>query len=194
LRQAGARRYVLKYEASNPVLYRQIKPTDTLDQRLRCLDMIIEAGYQTGTGNIVGMPNQTPEDLVSDLLMLGRFKLAMSSTTVFIPGEKCAYCDEACGDLDITLNFLALIRILYPDRLIPTTSSLEKVRTEGQYLGLMAGANTVTCHDGTPEQLKPLFPIYSTRRFTPGSHHLFAAVAKAGLHPAQQGLIHAHYR
>jgi biotin synthase len=45
----------------------------------------------------------------------------------------------------------------------------------------MAGANTVTCHDGTPEELKHLFPIYSIKRFTPRQEHLAQAVRKAGL-------------
>ena len=85
------------------------------------------------------------------------------------------------GSLDLTLNLMALMRVMYPHRLMPTTSSLEKPRPDGQYLGLMAGANTVTCHDGTPAELKRLFPIYSTKRCSPAGDHLAQIVERAGL-------------
>jgi biotin synthase len=48
-------------------------------------------------------------------------------------------------------------------------------------MGLMAGANTVTIHDGTPDELKALFPIYSVNRFVPKRTYFDAIVQKAGL-------------
>ena len=194
LRDAGASRYVLKFETANPDLYETVKPNDDLDTRLECLETLLELGYHVGSGNMVGLPGQTLDDLVTDLLCLGRYRLAMSSTTVFVPGEKSTYKDQPFGDIETTLNFLALIRILFPDRLIPSTSSLEKAKVSGQYIGLMAGANTVTVHDATPGTVKSLFAIYSTKRFTPGESHLFTAVAHSGLKPAEGGLIHDNYR
>ena len=134
-----------------------------------------------GSGNICGLPGQTTEDLVGDLEMLGRYPLSMMSSTVFIPGEHSDFRDEKPGDLATTLNMIALIRILYPHVLIPTTSSLEKLRRGGQYSGLMAGANTVTAHDGTPRPLKRLFPIYSIHRKVPSQAHLERIVKRAGM-------------
>jgi len=181
LKQAGADRYIMKFETSNAALYERWKPRDTLANRLACLESLLDLGYQVGSGNMIGLPGQSVEDLVSDLQLLGRYPLAMASCTVFIPGEESNYRDEPMGDLDLTVNLLALIRILFPDRLIPTTSSLEKAQRGGQYRGLMAGANTVTIHDGTPDRLKHLFPIYSSRRFAPPDEHIAAIVKKAHL-------------
>lgn len=194
LREAGGTRYILKHETANPELYHRVKPADTLPRRLECLELLLEIGFHVGSGNIVGLPGQTPDDLVDDLLLLGRYPLAMSSTTVFIPGEMCDFRNEAPGNIETTFNFLALIRILYPDRLIPSTSSLERGKMKGQYTGLMAGANTVTVHDATPSDIKELFPIYSTHRIVPTSVHLMHAVENAGLKPAIKGLIHDNYR
>ena len=188
LHDAGAKRYILKFEASNPELYHSLKPRDTLPQRLACLESLLRLGFQVGSGDIVGVPGQTIDDLLGDLAMLGRYALSMESCTVFIPGENSVYRDQPMGDVDTTLNMMATARILYPNRLIPTTSSLEKGREGGQYLGLMAGANTVTIHDGTPENLKHLFPIYSTKRFTPKDSHLMDIVEKAGLRLSQEAL------
>ena len=168
LKEAGADRYILKFESSSPTLYNTWKPSDTLDQRLACLQDLVDIGYKVGTGNMVGMPGQSLDDVVDDILLLGKYDLSMMSCTVFIPGEMCNYVNQPMGDVEIALNQMALMRIMYPKRLMPTTSCLERGKKGGQLKGLMAGANTVTIHDGTPEQFKSLFPIYSTDRCSPG--------------------------
>lgn len=181
LRHSGADRYILKFETSNQKLYAEIKVNDTLENRLRSLKYLIELGFSVGTGNIVGLPGQTLDDLVNDLLLIEKFKLTMASSSVFIPNKGSEYRDEPAGDIDLTLNFMALIRIYYPELLIPTTSSLEKMRPGGQLQGLMAGANAVTIHDGTPEDLKKRFPIYTYDRFTPDETHIRSIIKEAGL-------------
>jgi biotin synthase len=181
LKGSGADRYILKFETSNPGLYRQIKPSDSLDERVGCIKQLVELGFEVGSGNIVGLPGQTIDDLVDDLLFTGNFKLTMASSSVFIPGEDSNYRDRPMGDIDLTLNYMALMRIMYPRMLIPSTSSLERAKKGGQYLGLMAGANTVTVHDGTPAELKRHYPIYSTNRFTPDERHIRDIVQEANL-------------
>jgi biotin synthase len=181
MRKAGADRYVLKFETSNPVLYKSAKPKDTFKNRLNCMDSILDAGYALGSGNIVGLPGQTIEDLADDLLFMHRYNLSMNSSTVFIAAEGSNYKDCPHGSIDYTLNTMALMRIMNPHRLMPTTSSLEKLKNGGQLLGLMAGANTVTIHDGTPAELKKLFPIYSIQRVVPVKKHFENIVEQANL-------------
>ncbi|MBM4026663.1 MAG: radical SAM protein [Planctomycetes bacterium] len=181
LRQAGGDRYILKFETSNPELYSHIKPFDKLDRRLTCLQWITEEGFTASTGNIVGLPGQTLDDIVEDLLLIKKLKLSMMSCSPFIPAENSEFGDQPMGDLDTALNTMALLRIMNPHTLMPTTSALEKVGHDGQYRGLMAGANTVTIHDGTPEDLKQLFPIYSVSRVRPTQEHFEEIVHRAGL-------------
>ena len=180
---------MIKFETSNPELYRRWKPSDTLPERLACIEDLIQLGYKVGTGNMVGLPGQTLEDLVEDILLVHCFRSSMMSATVFIPNESCAYSEEPMGDVDVAFNLMALMRIMNPDRLMPTTSCLEKARKDGQWTGLMAGANTVTIHDGTPESFKQLFPIYSTDRCTPGEAHMASIVERAGLRLGKNPLI-----
>lgn len=189
LRDAGADRYVLKFETSSPTLYARWKPSDTLAERLRCLELLLELGFQVGSGNMVGMPGQTLDDLVDDLLFFGRYPLAMMSCTVFIPGDHSNYRNEKMGDVELALNSIALMRIMYPHLLMPTTSCLQQAKPDGQYWGLMAGANTVTIHDGTPARLKKLFPIYSSNRFTPNREHFAQTLHRARLTIAPGALI-----
>lgn len=189
LKEAGADRYILKFESSSPTLYNTWKPSDTLDQRLACLQDLVDIGYKVGTGNMVGMPGQSLDDVIDDILLLGKYDLSMMSCTVFIPGEMCNYVNQPMGDVEIALNQMALMRIMYPKRLMPTTSCLERGKKGGQLAGLMAGANTVTIHDGTPEQFKQLFPIYSTDRCSPGFARCDAFVRDAKLSFAKAPLI-----
>lgn len=181
LRVAGASDYILKFEASNPVLFSRCKPNDTLENRLRCIEILHEEGFRVGSGNIVGLPGQDINDLVSDLLLAHRLPLSMNSTTIFVPAENTPFAKEPAGDPNLTLNMMALLRIMNPSRLMPTTSSLEKMIDDGQYLGLLAGANTVTVHDGTPSELEKHFPIYSAKRVRPQIDHFRDILTRAGM-------------
>lgn len=181
MRQAGVERYLLKIEASRPALYEAVKPNDTWSERLQCLDDLAELGFKVGSGIIVGLPGQTDEDLLADLRFLSERNLHMVSASVFIPGHNTVYEHMPCGDVETTLNFMALLRIANPTALMPTTSSLEKLKPDGQFLGVMAGANTVTIHDGTPQELQHLFPIYDDKRYRPNDDYLRAIVERAGL-------------
>ena len=144
--------------------------------------MLFRSGFRVGSGNIVGLPGQTLDDLLNDLNLAHELPLAMNSTTIFVPAENSDFANEPAGDPSRTLNMMALLRIMNPHRLMPTTSSLEKMMVDGQYLGLMAGANTVTIHDGTPEELQRHFPIYSAKRIRPQMDHFRDILLRAGMH------------
>lgn len=189
LKDSGADRYILKFESSSPELYHEWKPSDTLDKRLACLDDLIDLGFKVGTGNMIGLPGQSLDAIVEDILFIHRTDVAMMSSTVFIPNEGCHYHDQAMGDVNLVFNTMALMRIMNPGRLMPTTSCLEKALHDGQLTGLMAGANTVTIHDGTPENFRELFPIYSTDRCTPGEERMRNLVQRAGLNLGKAPLI-----
>lgn len=182
LRHAGASDYILKFETSNPQLFLRCKPNDDLENRLHCIELLHEEAYTIGSGNIVGLPGQTLDDLVADLQLIHRLPLGMNSTTIFVPAENTPFADQPAGDPNLTLNMMALLRIMNPQRMMPTTSSLEKMIPDGQYLGLLAGANTVTIHDGTPSELEKHFPIYSAKRIRPQIGHFRDILERAGMH------------
>ena len=181
LYDAGATDYILKFEASNEELFKYCKPNDDLARRMDCIRDLVRIGYSVGSGNIVGLPRQTIDDIVSDLKLVHELPLRMNSSTIFIPAENSEFENEPAGDGKLTLNMMAIMRIMNPDRLMPTTSSLEKMIPDGQYLGLMAGANTVTMHDGTPEELTEYFPIYSTHRVRPQIDHFRDILKRASM-------------
>lgn len=181
LKEAGATRYILKFETSNANLHHYCRPSDTIENRLKCINDLISLGYQTGSGNIVGLPNQTLDDLVSDLELINKLKLSMVSATKFIPNNFSEFKDTPAGNINLTLNFLALLRIIKPDCLIPSTSSLEQGSTNGQVMGLLSGCNTVTIHDGTPKEFEKNYSIYSDNRFMPEEQYCRDIIANVGM-------------
>ncbi len=68
LKAAGADRYLLRIETSNKQLYESIHPGMSYENRVRCLYDIKELDFEVGTGCLIGLPGQTPEMLVDDLL------------------------------------------------------------------------------------------------------------------------------
>lgn len=181
LKSSGASRYILKFETGRADHHKFCRPKDTLQKRLECVQTLVDVGFKVGTGNIIGLPGQTIDDLVNDLILTTKFKLSMVSSTKFIPNESSEFKNEKSGDINLTLNFIALLRILHPDCLIPTTSSLQKENQNGQLLGLMAGCNTVTVHDGTPAKFRKSYPIYSDNRFTPAEQYCREIISAAGM-------------
>ncbi len=189
LKEIGIERYLIKFETSDPKLYTTIKPGDTLEDRMAHIRMLKEMGFLVSSGNIIGLPGQSIESIVDDLLLLKILDIPMVGTTVFIPNDMSSYAHHPAGDINLTLNFMAILRTMCPQALIPTTSSLETLIKEGQYLGLMAGANTVTVHDGTPLDEENKFVIYKKGRIKPKSPMLLDIIKKAGLEPSRTSLI-----
>lgn len=183
LKNSGASRYILKFESSDSEHHKFIRPTDTIENRIECIQNLIDTGFQTGSGNIVGLPNQTLDNLVDDLILINSLKLSMVSATKFIPNEFSLFKDYPMGSVDITLNFLSILRILKPDCLIPSTTSLSTGNEDGQLKGLNAGCNTVTIHDGTPKEFEKSFSIYSEKRFSPAEEYCREIIKKANLVP-----------
>jgi biotin synthase len=175
----GATSYILKFETSDPVLYDEIVRTP-LARRLDCLRWIRSAGMQIGTGNIVGLPGQTFDTLVDDIMLAADIGPDFASSSPFIPNEGTPMATVEEGDIDLTLNTMAIFRILFPTALVPTVSALEKLRPGAQRTGLDAGANVITINF-TPPEFREKYAIYSSGRFVVSSDHAKRIVADAGL-------------
>lgn len=158
-RDCGADRYLLKFETSNPVLHARVRPGESLEKRLACLETLQELGYEAGSGIIVGLPGQTLEDLAGDLLLLARLNLEMLSAGPFLPHPDTPLRQESPGDVPLSLRVMALMRLLSPASNMPATSALEVARPEGRFLGLQAGANVIM-PTITPKEVRAGYCIY----------------------------------
>lgn len=141
---AGADRYLLRHETANKQHYGCLHPSDQLaDTRLQCLRELKRIGFQTGAGMMIGSPGQTRAHLAEDLLFLSEFQPQMVGIGPFMPASGTPFANEPAGKLDDTLILLALTRILVPTVLLPATTALGSLDTEGRKFGLLAGANVI---------------------------------------------------
>lgn len=147
--EAGAHRYLLRIETTNRELYAQLHPADhDFEKRLKCLDYLKEAGYQVGTGIMVGLPGQTVEDIADDILFFYDQDVDMLGMGPFIPhhGTPLSHLvDDFDNDkaLKMGLKLIAASRISLKDVNIATTTALQALHPKGREMGLLAGANVL---------------------------------------------------
>jgi biotin synthase len=159
LKQAGADRYLLKFETSSRSLFAKLRPGCSLEDRLRCLRWLKELGFQTGSGNIVGLPGQTAEILARDILLINKLQLDMVGIGPFIPHPETPLGREAEGSLELSLKVIALVRILTQNTHLPATTAIGTLHPEGRQLALSCGANVVMPNI-TPHKYRKLYEIY----------------------------------
>ena len=146
--QAGAHRYLLRIETSNPRLYSSLHPkSHSWEERRRCLDYLRQSGYQVGTGFLIGVPGQTFDDMAGDVLFLKEIDVDMVGMGPFIPHEETPLGSSAPFDpvrqLTLGLKMIALVRMVMKDVNIAATTALQALSPAGRELGLRAGANII---------------------------------------------------
>lgn len=158
-RLAGADRYLIKQETSDPLLFRKLRPGRTLEERLQCQRNLKELGYQLGTGCMVGLPGQTISTLADDILLMKQMKADMSGIGPFIPHSQTPLKNTARGSVELTLNMLAVARLVMPWLLLPSTTALSTLNPEGRKLALLSGANVIM-PNVSPQEFRNLYQIY----------------------------------
>jgi biotin synthase len=140
---AGADRYLLRHETATKELYEKLHPDMSFENRRRCLRDLKEIGYQVGAGFMVGLPGQSNEDYVNDLLFIKELNPEMVGIGPFIPQKDTPLGKEIGGTVETTIVLLALIRLLLPHVLLPATTALGSIDPTGREKGIKAGANVV---------------------------------------------------
>ena len=160
---AGVNRYLLRHETADEAHYRSLHPASmSLENRKRCLWDLKEIGYQVGSGFMVGSPGQTLDNLVLDLRFLQSLQPDMIGIGPFIPQSDTPFGDKAQGELQRTLNLVAILRLMFPYALIPSTTALGTIHPKGRELGLKAGANVVM-PNLSPVKFRKLYSIYDNK-------------------------------
>jgi len=178
--EAGARKFILKHETSDSDLFEKMKPGFSLAARIKWLQTLREHGYHIGSGPLLGLPGQSIDSLVSDLLLMKELKVEMSSVSVFLPAKDTPLADHPVGDVNLGLRFIAAMRLFLKNTLIPATSTFERLQTDGQLRCFEAGANIITVNM-TPPRLRDDYELYS-ERFYVGLEHARNTIDRAGLH------------
>ncbi len=173
-KKAGADRFLLRFETSDPELYRRIHPSlpGTVSDRAAQLLRMREIGYEIGTGVMVGIPGQTWDILARDIELFRDLDIDMIGIGPFLPSPRTPLGGEAAEHLRAsdeeqvpndeltTLKVVALTRLVCPDANLPSTTALSTLDpATGRELGLLRGANIVM-PNVTPAEYRVLYEIY----------------------------------
>lgn len=175
-REAGADRYLLRFETSDRALFNRIhpgkqgKPSD----RIAMLYRLRELGYETGSGMMVGLPGQSYASVAEDIGLFQELDLDMIGIGPFIAhpatplgrgGANSGLSpEEQAPNTELMVyKAVALTRLMRPDANIPSTTALATINPQdGRELGLRRGANVVMpCL--TPTAYRRLYEIYPSK-------------------------------
>ena len=192
LKAAGASIYIIKFEMANPRLYERMAAPGTLPERLDHIRHLAATGWNVSSGFIAGLPGETSRALLENFRLAAELPLAGCSVSPFIPGEETPLSGEPCGDIELTLNCMAALRLIRPDWVIPAVSALNLAEPDSGYRrGLRAGANLATINL-TPADIRGDYLLYKRDRFIMTEERILSAIAAEGLAPSTQSLAD-HY-
>ncbi len=161
-RAAGADRYLLRIETTDPHLFAALHPDDDLLQRQAALRTLKELGYQLGSGVMVGLPGQTAAMLARDVIWLRELGAEMIGIGPFIPHPGTPLGESPGGTVGQALRLVAVLRLVFPHAHLPATTAAGTVDPAGRERMLQAGAN-VMMPNVTPPQYRVDYEIYPNK-------------------------------
>ncbi len=162
---AGAHRYLLRIESSSPELFARLHPENQrIETRVACLRSLREIGYQVGTGVMIGLPGQTVEHLIADLLFFRDMDVDMIGMGPYIPHAQAVLpgapaVPPAEERLRLGLRMIAAARLLLQDVNIAATTALQAMADDGREQGLSFGANVIM-PQVTPPGVRSQYTLY----------------------------------
>lgn len=168
---AGAHRYLLRIEVSNPELYKKLHPQNNKHdyyRRLEALKALRRCGYQVGTGVMIGLPFQTVNDLADDLIFLKEMDIDMAGMGPYIEHHNTPlyqYRDLLLPRNDrfyLSLMMLALLRIMMKNINIAATTAMQAIDPQGREKAIMVGAN-VLMPNLTPLKYRENYLLYQDK-------------------------------
>ncbi len=166
LKAAGADRYLLRHETADPCHYGMLHPKEmSYEVRMKCLRDLRELGYQVGCGFMVGSPYQSVHNIAKDLKFIEEFKPDMCGIGPFIPHRDTPFNDRPAGSAELTCYLLSVIRLIHPSVLLPATTALGSIDTEGRQKGILSGANVVM-PNLSPQNTRGKYELYNNKLYS----------------------------
>ena len=168
LYDAGARGLLMRFETTNPELFAQLHPGRNLETRLAHLEEAFKLGYLIITGGLVGLPGQTKEDILKDILLTKKLNTEMYTFGPFLPHPDTPLKNVPPPAVNDVLKTLAVARIAdAKNAKIVVTTGFETLHPKAREEGLVAGANSVMLNV-TPAKYSENYAIYPDRAHAGG--------------------------
>ncbi len=122
---AGAEGYLLMQETADRECYEAIHSESlSYDRRLHCLNEVMDIGFQTGCGFLVGIPGQEAGELARELKFLEEFQ---PQSVELVP--------VGAADPELLGYLLSIVRLMLPQVMLTAPADAAT--------GVLAGANVV---------------------------------------------------
>lgn len=141
LAEAGADFYALYQETHNRVLFQTLRVGQDYDERMQAKLYAKQKGMQIEEGILVGV-GESAEDIAESLDMIGELGARQARAMSFVPQAGSPMELRQTPDRMTELKTIALMRILYPNVLIPASLDVDGIG--GLQSRIEAGANLVT--------------------------------------------------
>ncbi len=186
---AGADRFLLREETANKEHYKKLHSEKmSFENRQECLYNLKEIGYHTGAGFMVDSPYQTNENLAEDLIFLEKLQPHMVGIGPFIPHNQSPFKDMLAGTVEKTTVMIALVRLLLPCSMLPSTTALETIAPQGRIEGFLAGANVIMVNI-SPSNVKKDYLLYNDKAFIKTSAEDSVKIIKKELEKLSMNLV-----
>jgi methylornithine synthase len=182
LARCGVSWYACYQETHNRQLFKRLRPGQKYAARLEIKRLAAKLGLLTEEGLLCGI-GETAQDIAESIEVMRLLHVSQMRAMTFVPqaGTPMAAWKKP-GPLR-ELLIIALLRLVFPDRLIP--ASLDVDGLVGLQSRLAAGANVVTSlvppHFGLAGVAQKSLDIADARRTPAG---ILPVLAKLGLQPA----------
>jgi biotin synthase len=187
--ESGAHRYLLRIETSDPVLYSRIHPQNQkhdFSARIEALMRLKNAGYQLGSGIMIGLPGQTISQLAADLLFLKQLDVDMVGMGPYIEHEETplfAQKDQLLAKeerLELALRMIAVLRLLMPDINMASSTALDSLSPLGRLRAIKAGAN-ILMPNLTPVKYRENYFLYNDKPYLTEAGDLIKRIQESEL-------------
>ena len=159
---AGADRFLMRFETANPRVYALNHPGRSLESRLEALHTLKEIGYETGTGFLIGIPHEEPDDFELNLETLIAFRPHMVGVGPFVPAPQTPAAAFPPGSFEKVLQAYSRIRLALPKVNLASVTALDSLAAQGRYKALRAGAN-VYMPNLTPPDFRRRYRLYEKK-------------------------------
>ncbi|MBQ8179260.1 MAG: methylornithine synthase PylB [Candidatus Methanomethylophilaceae archaeon] len=141
IREAGADWHACYQETYNRDLFSRLRLDQSFDDRRNQKVWAMEAGLLAEDGMMMGL-GENVRDRAETILEMGNLGCSQIRAMTFVPQEGTPMQDHTPYDSTEELKAIAVMRILFPDRLIPCSLDVEGIA--GLKTRIAAGANVIT--------------------------------------------------
>ncbi len=158
MKRAGADRYLMRFETSDPALHERLRGSP-LSERLAALEALAELGYEVGSGFMTGLPGASEDRLEEDVRLAASLRLDMAGIGPFIPHPDTPLGGEHGHGVLPALRAVAALRLALPLANLPATTAMGSVEPDGRERALACGANVLMPNIG-PVGVKKQYELY----------------------------------